>query len=62
MRNALVGASMPPAVLVSAASVMRTTMDSARIAGSLAGAGLIAVLGMGQAYIVIATFYALASA
>jgi predicted MFS family arabinose efflux permease len=59
MRNALVGASMPPAVLVSAASVMRTTMDSARIAGSLAGAGLIAMLGMGQAYIVIATFYAL---
>lgn len=59
MRNALVGASMPPAVLVSAASVMRTTMDSARIAGSLVGAGLIALLGMGYAYIVIATFYAL---
>jgi predicted MFS family arabinose efflux permease len=59
MRNALVGASMPPSVLVSAASVMRTTMDSARIAGSLAGAGLIAVLGMGNAYIVIATLYAM---
>jgi predicted MFS family arabinose efflux permease len=59
MRNALVGASMPPQVLVSAASVMRTTMDSARIAGSLAGAGLIALLGMGYAYIVIATLYAL---
>jgi predicted MFS family arabinose efflux permease len=59
MRNALVGASMPPQVLVSAASVMRTTMDSARIAGSLVGAGLIALLGMGYAYIVIATLYAL---
>ena len=59
MRNALVGASMPPHVLVSAASVMRTTMDSARIAGSLAGAGLIALLGMGYAYIVIGTLYAL---
>jgi predicted MFS family arabinose efflux permease len=59
MRNALVGASMPPQILVSAASVMRTTMDSARIAGSLAGAGLIALLGMGYAYIVIATLYAL---
>ncbi|HXR87866.1 MAG TPA: MFS transporter [Stellaceae bacterium] len=58
MRNALVGASMPPAVLVSAASVMRTTMDSARIAGSLTGAGLIALLGMGHAYIVIAALYA----
>ena len=58
MRNALVGASMPPAVLVSAASVMRTTMDSARIAGSLTGAGLIALLGMGNAYVVIALLYA----
>jgi MFS family permease len=58
MRNALIGASMPPAVLVSAASVMRTTMDSARIAGALAGAGLFAALGMGRAYIVIAAFYA----
>jgi predicted MFS family arabinose efflux permease len=58
MRNALVGASMPPAVLVSAASVMRTTMDSARIFGSLTGAGLIALLGMGNAYIVIALLYA----
>ena len=59
MRNALVGASMPPSVLVSAASVMRTTMDSARIAGSLAGAGLVALLGMGYAYVVIATLYAM---
>ncbi|HEY1505447.1 MAG TPA: MFS transporter [Stellaceae bacterium] len=58
MRNALVGASMPPQVLVSAASVMRTTMDTARIAGALAGAGLIALLGMGYAYVVIALFYA----
>ena len=58
MRNALVGASMPPAVLVSAASVMRTTQDSARIAGALGGAGLVAWLGMGHAYIVIASFYA----
>ena len=58
MRNALVGASMPPTALVSAASVMRTTMDSARIFGSLAGAGLSAFLGMGHAYIVIAAFYA----
>lgn len=58
MRNALVGASMPPAMLVSAAGVMRTTMDSARIAGALAGAGIFALLGMGRAYIAIATLYA----
>jgi predicted MFS family arabinose efflux permease len=59
MRNALIGASMPPAILVSAAGVMRTTMDSARIAGALAGAGLFAALGMAHAYIVIAACYAL---
>src|SRR5262249_26289794 len=58
MRNALVGASMPPQVLVSAASVMRTTMDSARIFGSLAGAGLAGFVGMGHAYMVIAVLYA----
>jgi MFS family permease len=58
MRNQLIGASMPPAALVGAASVMRTTQDSARIAGALAGAGLFAVLGMGFSYVIIATFYA----
>lgn len=58
MRNALIGASMPPTALVSAASVMRTTMDSARIAGALTGAGLFAALGMGHAYLVIASLYA----
>jgi predicted MFS family arabinose efflux permease len=59
MRNTLIGASIPAAALVSAASVARTTMDSARIAGALAGAGLFAALGMGRSYLVIATFYAL---
>ncbi|HLI19683.1 MAG TPA: MFS transporter, partial [Stellaceae bacterium] len=58
MRNQLIGASMPAAVLVGAASVTRTTQDSARIAGALAGAGLIALLGMGFSYVVIATLYA----
>lgn len=58
MRNQLIGASMPPAVLVGAASVTRTTQDSARIAGALAGAGLFAALGMGFSYVIIATLYA----
>jgi hypothetical protein len=61
MRNQLIGASMPPALLVGAASVTRTTQDSARIAGSLAGAGMFAALGMGQSYVVIATLYALSA-
>jgi hypothetical protein len=59
MRNTLIGASIPAASLVSAASVARVTMDSARIAGALAGAGLFAAMGMGRSYLVIATFYAL---
>ncbi|MGZ8212163.1 MAG: MFS transporter [Burkholderiales bacterium] len=58
MRAALVGDTMPAAHLVGAMSIQRTTMDSARIAGALTGAGLVAALGMGPAYSVIATFYA----
>ena len=49
MRNSLIGALMPADALVSAMSVSRTTMDTARIAGALAGAGVIAALGMGLA-------------
>ncbi|MGZ9014531.1 MAG: MFS transporter, partial [Burkholderiales bacterium] len=58
MRAALVGDTMPAAHLVGAMSIQRTTMDSARIAGALTGAGLVAALGMGPAYSVIAAFYA----
>jgi MFS family permease len=57
MRNALIGASMPAAALVSAAGVTRTTQDSARIAGALIGAGVFAALGMGLAYVLIAALY-----
>ncbi|MCC6467002.1 MAG: MFS transporter [Alphaproteobacteria bacterium] len=58
MRNALVGETIPPQQLMGAMSIARTTSDSARIAGALAGAGLFATLGMGQAYLVISAFYA----
>ena len=54
MRAALVGDTMPPAQLMSAMSIQRTTQDSARIAGALTGAGLVALLGMGPAYLVVA--------
>jgi predicted MFS family arabinose efflux permease len=49
---------MPAALLVGAMSIQRTTSDSARVAGALAGAGLVATLGMGPAYVVIAILYA----
>jgi hypothetical protein len=58
MRNALTAASMPAERLITAMGVSRTTSDSARIFGALAGAGLFAWLGMGAAYLVIAAFYA----
>ncbi len=58
MRSALVAETMPPGLLMAGISISRTTMDSARIAGALTGAGLVATLGMGPAYAVIAGLYA----
>ena len=59
VRSALVAHIMPPQYLIAAMSISRTTIDSARIAGALSGAGLLAALGMGPAYLVVATFYVL---
>jgi Na+/melibiose symporter-like transporter len=58
MRYSLIGETIPGNQLMGATSVSRTTQDSARIIGALAGAGLVAALGMGPAYVVIACFYA----
>ena len=57
MRNALVAETIPTDRLMSAMAVARTTADSARIAGALAGAGLFAALGMGRTYVVITCLY-----
>jgi len=57
VRGALVASTMPHGYLVSAMSLSRTTMDSARIAGALTGAGMFAALGMGPAYVMIACLY-----
>jgi MFS family permease len=59
VRAALVGETMPGAQLMGAMSIQRTTLDSARIMGALTGAGLVAALGMGPAYVVVASFYAI---
>ncbi|HTE16653.1 MAG TPA: MFS transporter [Burkholderiales bacterium] len=59
MRTALVGATMPSDKLMGAMSIQRTTQDSAKVAGALTGAGLVALLGIGPAYTVVASFYAL---
>jgi predicted MFS family arabinose efflux permease len=58
VRGALVATIMPSDQLVGAISVSRTTMDIARIAGALSGAGLFASLGMGPAYAAIVSLYA----
>jgi MFS family permease len=58
VRTALVAHTMPPEHLIGALAVARTTVDSARIAGALAGAGLFVALGMGPAYVVVTCFYA----
>jgi predicted MFS family arabinose efflux permease len=59
IRSALVAETIPAVELVGAMSISRTTSDSARVAGALAGAGLLAALGMGPAYIAICSFYLL---
>ena len=57
MRAALVGDTMPPEHLMGAMGIARTTSDSARVAGALTGAALVATLGMGPAYVAIASLY-----
>src|SRR5436305_576542 len=57
VRGALVANIMPHHQLIGAISISRTTMDTARIAGALSGAGLFAALGMGPAYVAIVTLY-----
>jgi hypothetical protein len=59
MRNALVAATMPSDRLMATMGVSRTTSDSARIAGALAGAGLFAAFGLGPVYVAIATVYSM---
>jgi Na+/melibiose symporter-like transporter len=59
MRTALVSASVPQTQLVAAMGISRTTQDSARIGGALAGAGFMASLGLVSAYIAITALYVL---
>src|ERR1044072_2903217 len=57
VRSALVATIMPHGQLIGAISISRTTMDTARIAVALSGAGLFAALGMGPAYVAIVCLY-----
>jgi len=57
LRATLIAETMPSDRLTAALGISRTTYDSARVAGALAGAGLFAAYGMAVAYVVIAGFY-----
>ena len=57
LRYSLIGQTMPSGELMAAASVSRTTQDSARVMGALTGAGIVATLGMGIAYVAVVCLY-----
>lgn len=57
MRNVLVGQTMRPEMLMGALGISRTTSDTARIAGALAGTGGVALIGMGPAYVMVTAMY-----
>ena len=57
LRSALVSATVPPAHLTAAMGISRTTMDSAKVGGALAGTGFMAIFGMAPAYMVITVMH-----
>jgi MFS family permease len=57
MRNSLIGETIPPPHLMGALGLSRATMDSARVGGALAGAGLSTFLGLGLTYVAITCCY-----
>jgi predicted MFS family arabinose efflux permease len=57
MRNSLIGETIPPAELMGAIGMSRATMDSARVGGALAGAGLSTLLGLPCTYLFVTVFY-----
>jgi Na+/melibiose symporter-like transporter len=59
IRTVLIGETMPEDRLTSAIGLSRITSDLARVGGALAGASIVAALGMGQAYGMVVVFYAL---
>jgi hypothetical protein len=58
LRHTLLVESIDPKQLSSAASLSRTTQDSARLMGALTGAGLVVYWGMGFTYIGVIALYA----
>ncbi len=59
MRNALIAQTLPPRHLLGTLGISRITSDTARMAGALVGAGVVAWLGMTWAYALITALYTL---
>lgn len=57
MRHALVGQTIRADALMGALAISRTTADSARLAGALAGTAGVALIGMGAAYVLVTLLY-----
>ncbi len=60
VRWALAAHIVPAGLLTAAMGISRTTLDAARIMGALTGASLFAGLGIGAAYVVVTSLYAVA--
>src|SRR5918999_2026913 len=57
MRHVLVGQTMRSEMLLGALGISRTTSDTARVAGAIAGTAGVALVGMGPAYAVVTAMY-----
>lgn len=56
-RTSLMASLVPAALLLTATSLTRTTVDSARVVGALVGSGLFAVVGIAATYLVILVLF-----
>ena len=61
MRFSLLADTIPARILMNASGFQRLTLDAPRIVGALAGAGIMAAFGVGQAYVAVAAFYLIAT-
>src|SRR4051812_49771291 len=57
LRNVLIAQTIHPQTLMGAVGLSRTTADMAKVAGALAGAGGVALIGMGPAYMIVTALY-----
>jgi len=59
IRSSLMASLVPARLLLTATSLSRTTLDSARVVGALVGSGLFAIVGIATTYLVIVALFCL---